>query len=123
MFTTPLILQPVNGRHWQVRAELVFESPSVGRLIVPAGFITDLNSIPRLYWSVSPPTDFPEAGTLHDWLYSVQFGRAEADQVYAEALASLGMDTLRVKARYVALRLFGGLAYRNHAKGGSLEHL
>ncbi len=115
MFLTPLILQPLSDRNWLVKAPLVFQSPSAGRLEVPAGFVCDLNSIPRLFWIIAPVTDWPEAGTLHDYLYAIQFPKAQADVVYREALLSLGMWAPRAWERYITLTLFGGPAYRSHS--------
>lgn len=113
-FRTPLILRPLPHRAWEITTPFVVDTVLVGEIIVPAGFVCDLNSIPRLYWAVSPATDYPEAGVVHDWLYSTQFPRSLADRIYAELLTALGMSAARVAGRYMALRLFGGRAYRNH---------
>ncbi len=110
-----LILEPVGQRLWALRADFIVETDTMGRLVVPTGFVCDLNSIPRLWWAVSPVTDYPEAGTVHDWLYAQQAGKAQADRVYFELLRLLGMSAARAAARYSALRLFGGPAYRSHA--------
>jgi hypothetical protein len=36
---------------------------------VPAGFVTDFNSVPRGFWNFFPPWEYPEAGVVHDFLY------------------------------------------------------
>jgi uncharacterized protein DUF1353 len=110
---TPLVLHPLPHRRWLVLTPFVVDT-LIGPITVPAGFNTDLNSIPRLWWAVSPVTDYPEAGVVHDYLYAIQCPREMADTVYAELLTLLGMDRLRVAGRYMSLRLFGGRAYRSH---------
>lgn len=117
---TPLILQPLPDRKWLVVEPFSVHTDIAGPFTVPAGFITDLNSIPRLWWAISPATDYPEAGTVHDFLYARQYPRDGADTVYRELLTLLGMSPARVQSRYLALRLFGGLAYRQHAPVSSV---
>ena len=112
MFETDLILHPLPGRKWEVVDDFIYISDLAGRIIVPAGFVCDLNSIPRFLWWASTPADFPEAGVLHDWSYkNKHLPRSVADRVYAEILTTLGMDSGRVAGRYMALRLFGWMAY------------
>ncbi len=111
---TELVLRPLPGRRWLVVAPFVVQTDAFGTITVPANFVTDLNSIPRLWWAVSPATDYPEAGTVHDFLYATQQPRERADAVYAELLTHLGCNPTRVAARYMALRMFGGRAYRSH---------
>jgi uncharacterized protein DUF1353 len=116
-FLTPLVLQPLPERRWQVAADFrvqttVPDMPSV--IVVPAGFVCDLNSIPRALWWESTPADYPEAGVTHDYLYAIQAPRASADAVYAELLGALGCPRPQIIARYWAIRLFGGPAYRRH---------
>ena len=111
-FTTDLILDPLPKRKWRVVFPLVYVSDIAGTLVVPTDFVCDLNSIPRFLWFASTPTDYPEAGVLHDWSYRGNLPREIADKVYLEALQALGMGKTRAQARYRALRLFGRFAYK-----------
>jgi hypothetical protein len=112
IFKTRLLLSPLSGRRWAVAQDLRVYSEVLGKdLVVPEGFVTDLSSMPRFLWWESTPSDYPEAGVIHDYLYATQFERAKADRVYKEALESLGSPN-RAKLRYVALRIFGGIAYK-----------
>jgi hypothetical protein len=62
---------------------------------------------------IATPTDFIEAGCIHDWLYRLgAVDRKLADQVYDEVLNALGMGAVRRKLRYFALRMFGGSSYK-----------
>lgn len=118
-----LVLVPLPHRRWRVQSDFVVPTQALGIVTVPAGFICDLNSIPQFLWWESTPTDYPEAGAVHDWLYAQQVDRAAADAVYREMLLALGMGTVRANARYYALRMFGGIAYRKHATGGNYATL
>lgn len=110
-FLSNLILDPLSGRKWRVVCPLVYSSDIAGILTVPAEFVCDLNSIPRFLWWASTPTDFPEAGVLHDWSYRGNLPRDVADKVYQEALRALGMSSFRAQLRYRSLRVFGARAY------------
>lgn len=115
-FQTDLILAPLPNRQWRVVNDFIVKT-SAGTFTVPADFICDLNSIPRLLWWRSTPTDFPEAGAVHDYLYRThKVDRATADKVYLELLLAQGMGRIRAHARYRALRMFGQQAYTNGPK-------
>ncbi len=96
-------------------------SPGPGQdgpaVAVPAGFVTDLASIPRVFWSLLP-TDgaytFP--AIVHDYLYWTQkHSRETADNVFR-----YGMDDMKVSsaiglAIYTAVRAGGGSAWSSNA--------
>lgn len=111
-----ITLVPLPDRKWRVEKAFIIPTQAAGVVTIPAGFVCDLNSIPRFLWWASTPTDYPQAGATHDYLYDLQIPRATADAVYLEILLALGMSSTRAKLRYDALRLFGGPAYRGHAK-------
>ena len=111
-FQTDLILDPQPDRKWRVVFPFVYESDIAGTIIVAPGFLCDLNSIPRFCWWVSTPTDYPEAGVIHDWGYRGNLTRETADAVYLELLLHLGMSRTRAYLRYRALRVFGRFSYK-----------
>lgn len=94
------------------------------RIVVPAGFVTDLASIPRLVWSIYPP-DGPwvKAAIVHDFLYDTQgdgrwwrtsgverqepYRRSEADQILLEGMADRGIGWLERHAIWLSVRLGG----------------
>lgn len=115
-FTTELLLKPLAHRKWEVMMPFVVQTETLGEIIVEAGFVCDLNSIPRPVWFVSTPADWTEAGVVHDYLYAKGVPRDKADKVYREILEALGMGKFRRGARYWALRVFGGGPYRSHEK-------
>jgi len=81
---------------------------------VPAGYQTDLASIPQEYQQ-RPPHESPTArpGVLHDYLYTSQSEpRRVADRIFREALRAEGVPLGQRLAMWGAVRLFGGPAYR-----------
>lgn len=76
---------------------------------VPAGYITDLASVPRVLWNVFPPHGkYAKAAIVHDYLYSNAIGsKLWADKVFLEAMAVLGVPRWRRWIMYFAVRLFG----------------
>lgn len=89
---------------------------SLGVITVPAGFITDGASIPRLFWAVlSPFGDYFEAAVIHDYLYSVhntKFTRGQADLIFKEAMYNVGVPWYRREVIYLAVRMFGSVCFK-----------
>ena len=93
-FVTPLDVRRVGpgpqGRStWKLTAPLVYQSDMLGRHVtVPAGFVTDFASVPRLPLAFLVAGDTAhEAAVVHDWLYtSHETDRATADAVFREAI-------------------------------------
>lgn len=87
-------------------------------VIVPAGFVTDLASIPRVFWSLLP-TDgtytFP--AIVHDYLYWTQGQTRElADKVLLYGMEDMKVSPVVAQAIYLAVRTGGGGAWSNNAK-------
>ncbi len=87
------------------------------RFTVPPGFHTDLASVPRgARWLVSK-TDLIEASVIHDYLYAggpndrPVVSRLEADSVYLAFAKAAGDSFIRRNAAWLAIRLFGRIAY------------
>lgn len=70
-FLTPLKVEKITEREWRLTEPLVYDSNTVGVIVVPAGFVTNFGSVPRLplmYLLFGGIGD--EACTPHDHLYS-----------------------------------------------------
>jgi hypothetical protein len=112
MFRTRLVTSCVANGWWLTESPFVVESKVAGIIEIPAGFMFNGNSVPRLSWIISPPSDWLEAGALHDYLYHYGNDKELADKVYKEVLEALGMGKLRRNFRYFGLKLFGGIGFK-----------
>jgi len=99
---------------WTVRAPLVWDDPVYGHLVVPAGFVTDLASIPRLFRNLpflDPNGLSRRPAVVHDWLYGSVEGRAHgkefADNFLRAALLSEGASPAVAQTFFLAVHLFG----------------
>lgn len=105
------------GGTWVVQEPWCF---ATGRwdICVPAGFATDLASVPRVLWWFLPPFGaYIGAAVMHDNLYATgAVTRAEADRAFLAAMIVDGERTWRAHAMYAAVRVWGGIAWRRHRK-------
>lgn len=130
---------PARRRKWRLTEPLWFglEGPwGPHWLIVPAGFETDLASIP---WPVSAllrPSDVnPAAPVVHDWLYRNQgavpvqtldpvtgtpspsppwaFTRKQADRIFRTILLETGTPGWKAAIMHWAVRLGGGRGWKH----------
>ena len=116
-FTSPLVVEHLDGRYWRLAARFAFRVGARGNggvmIMVPAEFITDFASVPRPFWPLLPPTGrWGKAAVLHDYLYRTgKASRVVADALFLEAMTALGMASWRRWAMYLAVRLFGARVY------------
>ncbi len=110
-FTSPLLLEYLDGRNFRLIAGFVYMTALVpdGSVYVPAGFYTDFASIPRALWGLFPPTGrYGKAAVVHDYLYQcTNLDRATCDQVFLEAMEALGVGWWTCRTMYLAVRLVG----------------
>lgn len=121
-FTTPLKVEVLDGRRaGRVTARLLasFEyhvgaEGSAERIVVPAGYVTDFASIPRLFWRLEPPLGpAGKAAVVHDYLYSTRglagrYTRAAADGIFREAMGVLKVPAWKRSLMWAAVRVGGG---------------
>lgn len=105
-----------DGRAWELRTDLVYWHRE-GCIVVPRGFRTDLDSVPRLpFGYLLFKGRSVRAPIVHDWLYYSQSGRAYADRVFLDAMADAGVPAWQRYPIYWAVRAGGWLPYREHGK-------
>ena len=89
---------------------------------VPAGFVTDGASVPRIFWGFLPPVDeyFP-AAAVHDYLLSFdRENRDFADRAFLECLREIGVSVTVREALYRSVRLYSALRwFKNFLKSRS----
>jgi hypothetical protein len=95
-----------------------FIDPFYGTVSVPAGFIFDGASIPRVAWSILGVTPYDpkifKAAIIHDWLYSNNVvSKKNADSIFSNVMVHQKLiKPLQVRLIHTAVKIFGGKAYR-----------
>ena len=77
---------------------------------VPAGFSTDLASIPRLFQSIVPKVGkHIQPAIVHDWGYAgnTDLTKEDTDLLFLEGMKASGVWWLRRRVMYWAVRLGG----------------
>lgn len=116
-FKTPLRFEDGGGLPFTVYEPLVYDSDVLKRLLtVPAGFKTDLASIPRILWNILPPFGkYDAAAVLHDLLY--QHGgvtRDQADNVLYEAMHVSGVNFWQRWTIFRGVRFGGWMVWNRY---------
>lgn len=85
--------------------------------VVPAGFETDFASTPRALWWMFPPQGkYSVAAIVHDHLYHTQrLPRKKADRIFLDIMKHLKVGRFARRPMWLAVRAFGGLAWKKHA--------
>jgi hypothetical protein len=85
---------------------------------VPTGFVTDLASIPRVFWSLlRPDGEYTYPTIVHDYLYWTQTtDRKTADDISRFGMEDFHIDLLTVQAIYRAVRAGGEPSWKDNQK-------
>lgn len=105
-------LQP-DRKTWRLLAPFSYLDPDHGLIEVPAGFMTDFASVPRLPLTYALLGQYGHAAAvLHDWLYSTgNRSREAADRVFHNALRSSGIARWRAWLMWAGVRVSGQSRY------------
>ncbi len=102
----------VGRARWRTQSELIYLDAKGRTWTVPAGYLTDFASVPRLplmYWLTGDTAHM--AAVLHDYLCSDFVPEAmswrEAADLFREAMQAEGTPAWRRWGMYWAVRLFG----------------
>ena len=110
---SPLDIGERSGQ-WITAGVIRYQSDIAKRVIeMPAGFVTDLASIPRSFmWLIPVNGKHRSAAIVHDYLYVTKpdwCDRAMADGIFLEAVEVLGETKWRRRAMYAAVHVGGWL--------------
>jgi hypothetical protein len=99
---------------WKPSAE---QATHLKEVKVPKGFVTDLASIPRLFYSaLRPDGEYAYAAIIHDYLYwDQQTSRETADEIFRLAMVDFKVDKRVAATIYNAVRLGGALSWKRNA--------
>lgn len=99
---------------WVLEEDFIYSSDVLGGVvIVPAGFVTDFSSVPRLPLVHMVLADMAQrAAVVHDYLYSTAvYTRKQADDVLMEAMTISGIPWAKRQAIYLGVRVGGASHY------------
>lgn len=118
-FKTTLKVEAIDDFHWRLLEQFIYDSDVAGqRIIVPAGYVTDFASVPRIpiaYLLFGGRAN--AAATIHDWLYTVgTLPKRVCDAVFYEAMRASKMRWWRAWWMWLGVALGGGRAWRECRK-------
>lgn len=122
----PIIGKKGGGRDYTLAADYTYHAAAGYRITAHKAFITDLSSVPRVFWIFINPDELSLAAPIiHDLLYRNggvlpqnqveayrQFTRDESDLLFLEIMKREGISSWRCKAGYFAVRKFGRNSWR-----------
>ncbi|WP_336353199.1 DUF1353 domain-containing protein [Pseudomonas atacamensis] len=87
-------------------------------VIVPRGFVTDLASIPRVFWSeLNPADEYAYAAVVHDYLYWTQeLSKEDSDLILKYAMENLEVSKTKIFIIYQAVKNLGTSAWNNNKR-------
>jgi hypothetical protein len=106
-------LKRVGGKKpWQLQEELLYDSEEYGGLLrVPAGFRSDMASVPWFFRRVFPKDgDYSYAAIQHDYHCETRpnnIDSKKAARIFREAMISLGVGKWKARSMYRAVLWFG----------------
>lgn len=112
-FTSPLQVEILQKEaHGRVKARLLaeFEYYEDDGTIhtVPAGYVTDFASVPRVFWAIAPPLGpYAKAAVVHDWYceHPEILGRAKTDKMFYDGMRILNVSPRLAFSMWAAVRL------------------
>lgn len=123
-FTTPIRIETLDdGYRWKLLEAFVYHVGELGgpdNIIVPAGFVTDMGSVPRIFWGIVDPWGkASKAFLIHDWLYETkERSRLVSDAILLEGMEVLGVNWFKRWLIYHGVRAGGWMAW-NKKRGPS----
>jgi hypothetical protein len=120
-FQQDIDIRYIDGKHWLLTQPFwyVYEAEDVERFegVIPAGFIFDFHSIPRVFWSVISPTEYGHAAAIHDHTYKFNLlPRVHCDKAYGEALVIEEAPEWKRCVMYRAVRTCGWRPYGKYGR-------
>ena len=141
-FLDDLTITPLDdGRHFRLNTPFDYHiggADSPNTISVPAGFVTDFASTPRLVWVFFPPEgQYDRAACLHDWLYRTRkvsqtdprlyaprtwyVTRKQADGVLWEAMQVAGCGAWTRGCIWAGVRIGGWLTWLAYRRQDARE--
>lgn len=109
--------EKIDHQLWRLTRRLLYINTN-GFITIPAGFITDGASCPKILWSLCSPMTGPqaEAAVMHDWFYSKDSGaglsRKQADRLFFDAMIENGTGRFKANLIYSGVRMGGSASWK-----------
>jgi hypothetical protein len=116
---TPLSITQIGKNTFMVRDPLIMTfKDGAPAVTVPAGFVTELGSVPkRLQWWDGKTESSIAPAVFHDYLYWTQAcTRDEADAVMHVAMTALGVGNAKAVQTYKAVSSTGSSAFKSNGE-------
>ena len=107
-----LVHQRTNDSRWRLTKPLFYFHKSGRVIVVMSGFVTDLDSVPRVpgvYAAFKGRA--VKSAVVHDWLYETQAGKRYADRMFLDAMKDEGIPAMYRYPIFFAVAFFGGSIY------------
>lgn len=118
-----LLLEDIDGVEWKVAEAFGYVSLAGDCILVPAGFETDLASVPAIgRWLFPRSGRYNEAAVCHDWMYWTHFSgdRMKCDRLFREMMAYLGVGRIERNVMFMAVRVGGWGVWNRHVISGRI---
>ena len=113
-FEGDIVVKPVQpeGTRWELVEPFTYHAKT-DSFTIPAGFITDFASVPRLVvWLLPRYGQWTAAAILHDYLWALsrkgEFEKSDADGIFNRSMRELGVPFLRRWIMWTAVRWASG---------------
>lgn len=122
---SPYASDALGKQLWVVKKDFNFflDAEQNRRVVIPRGYLTDGASVPRPFWSFVPPWgQYGQAAVMHDWLCEylrvwdtkeakwIKITREECDNIFNDAMRSLGVSNTTRRIMYGAVKAYSHLA-------------
>ncbi|MGP1582964.1 MAG: DUF1353 domain-containing protein [Candidatus Altimarinota bacterium] len=128
LFQNGSLIKQSNTNKWIVENMFIWEVVygtrfECQKIKVPSGFITDMGSIPQIFWVFFNPTQYL-AYILHDYLYHqkgkiythketyYEYSRKDCDKMLYEAMKVEGAWWITRACVYLGVRIGGWVAWK-----------
>ena len=111
-----------DDRTWIVVTPLEYRiGDTADKIVVPAGFVTDLASVPSAFWGpplfLTPAGQYSRAAIIHDYLYwSQKCTREQADRLLVIAMKESRVSTVDEVTIYEGVHVGGDKAWSDNAR-------
>lgn len=114
MFDIELSLRAKTATTWELTEPLTWTGSRGDTFIVPAGYVTDLATVPRfLHWLALPYGPYTRAAVLHDWLIDTRINHddpalrvtsRDTDGIFRRVMQDLGTPWAKRWTMWAAVR-------------------